>query len=294
MAGGSSLWAERTRKLVSPSCFAWRTAAAMVGTVVSNPMPSITTRRWGSSRARSRASRLAYTIRTSAPRAFSWCREDSEPGTRIRSPKVATVTPGSRQRAMARSISSWAVTQTGHPGPEIRVMVSGSRVLIPARKMATVWVPQTSINLTGVCDRWRIAFMRRSASSGSRYSSRYFILKNLFEVFQGFPGLFRIYSVDGVAGMDDEVIPHLRKSIHQIQAGPALDISHLDGGHVSLDLNHLHGNCKTHLTLPSRCSRARSTALALTPMNSAQGRGERRPRREKAHIGATAMAEKMQ
>jgi hypothetical protein len=49
-------------------------------------------------------------------------------------------------RRMNRSISSAEVTQTGHPGPESRVMFSGSNPRIPFLEIDMVWVPHTSIS----------------------------------------------------------------------------------------------------------------------------------------------------
>ena len=48
---------------------------------------------------------------------------------------------------MKASISDWAVTHTGQPGPERREIVSGRSDRIPLLKIDTVWVPQTSISL---------------------------------------------------------------------------------------------------------------------------------------------------
>ena len=42
------------------------------------------------------------------------------PGTRIMSPKVATVTPGLPARSISASTVPWLVTQTGQPGPLTR------------------------------------------------------------------------------------------------------------------------------------------------------------------------------
>ena len=53
-----------------------------------------------------------------------WVPRDA--GKRIRSPKVTSVTSGSRARASTRSRSAIAVTQTGQPGPLMRRTPSGS------------------------------------------------------------------------------------------------------------------------------------------------------------------------
>ena len=71
------------------------------------------------------------------------------PGTRIRSPKVATITSFCRASSMKASISAWSVTHTGQPGPDRREMVSGRTDRIPLLKMETVCVPQTSIRRMG-------------------------------------------------------------------------------------------------------------------------------------------------
>ena len=65
------------------------------------------------------------------------------------SPKVHRVTPGVSARAMALSRSALAVTQTGQPGPDNMRTLAGRSWRMPWRKMATVWVPQTSIRFTG-------------------------------------------------------------------------------------------------------------------------------------------------
>ncbi len=64
-------------------------------------------------------------MRTSRPADFSAASDEVLPGTRIISPKVATVIPSLRASAMAWSISRFAVTQTGQPGPESNRRPSG-------------------------------------------------------------------------------------------------------------------------------------------------------------------------
>ena len=145
-AGGTILWADRTEKLSSFDPGRPQTmAAAMVGAVVSNPTPRNTTCRSGFCWASATASTVEYTMRMSRPSARSRCRDEALPGTRMRSPKVATMTSFCRASSMKASISAWSVTHTGQPGPDRREMVSGSTERIPLRKMDTVWVPQTSI-----------------------------------------------------------------------------------------------------------------------------------------------------
>ena len=98
-------------------------------------------------------------MRTSAPSAFSRCRDEPLPGTRIRSPNVATMVSGSPASLTKASISFWAVTHTGQPGPESSVTVSGSNDRMPLLKMDTVWVPHTSIRRMGLL----LALIMRSA-----------------------------------------------------------------------------------------------------------------------------------
>ena len=67
-------------------------------------------------------------MRTSAPSAFAFSRlAPLEPGTRIMSPYVHRITPGSRAIATALSIRPIGSTQTGQPGPCTMWMLSGSR-----------------------------------------------------------------------------------------------------------------------------------------------------------------------
>ena len=65
------------------------------------------------------------------------------------SPKEVRITPGSSPRARKASISVWAVTHTGQPGPEMSCTGSGSRDFRPKRAAAMVWVPQTSMMVAG-------------------------------------------------------------------------------------------------------------------------------------------------
>ncbi len=61
---------------------------------------------------------------------FEFWREVFEPGTRMRSPKLVTVTPFSAN-AMASSMSAAGRIQTGQPGPAITSTLSGSIDLSP-------------------------------------------------------------------------------------------------------------------------------------------------------------------
>ena len=55
-AGGTSTWETRMEKLVRPNAFAWATAMALEGAVVSKPTAKKTTSRSGFCSARARAS----------------------------------------------------------------------------------------------------------------------------------------------------------------------------------------------------------------------------------------------
>lgn len=67
-----------------------------------------------------------------------------------------------------RSTSPAGVTQTGQPGPESSVTWGGSRRFNPARAIAMVCVPQTSISrVSGTSIPVRAA-ARRSVPSGRR------------------------------------------------------------------------------------------------------------------------------
>ena len=122
--------------------------AATAGDVVSNPAAKNITFLSGFDSAIFRASKGEYTTRTSAPSALARPRDESEPGTRIISPKEAIMTPGNFDIATALSISETAVTHTGQPGPDTRLIFEGRRSLMPLLKIATVWLPQTSMNLS--------------------------------------------------------------------------------------------------------------------------------------------------
>ncbi len=172
MGGGMSLWSERTKKFFRLSAWASRRAAATVGAVVSKPTPRKTTFRAGSRRARASASRVEYTTRMSAPSARARSREEVEPGTLSRSPKVVMVTPGRAANARAWSTERTGVTQTGHPGPETSRIPSGNDPRRPKRLIAMVWLPQTSMKVTGSGSRTRrSSFRSAAAAAGSRNSS---------------------------------------------------------------------------------------------------------------------------
>jgi hypothetical protein len=89
------------------------------------------------------------TTATSAPQDLASAKDPQLPGTRTMSPYVASTTPGFLARLTIASTSAWSVTHTGHPGPESKRTSLGSIVLIPDRKIDTVWVPHTSITVIG-------------------------------------------------------------------------------------------------------------------------------------------------
>ena len=143
-------------------------AMATSGVVVRSPRPRNTISRSGFCWARVSASSGEYTICTLRPAACSASRLDVEPGTRVMSPNVAMVTPGTRARAMTVSISLFEVTHTGQPGPDARRVPSGMRLRMPLRAMATVCVPHTSMSVAPPAgDSFAMDSMRPRASLGS-------------------------------------------------------------------------------------------------------------------------------
>lgn len=97
------------------------------------------------------------------------------PGTRSMSPKLVKSTPGRAATAMARSRVSSGVTQTGQPGPWIIRIPAGNSSSMPWRTRVWVWPPHTSMIRQGRVAVRRSSSSSRRASTGSRYSSRYFI-----------------------------------------------------------------------------------------------------------------------
>ena len=83
-----------TKKLCKFNLAASLITTAVPGAVVSNPIPRKMTFLVLFLIAISNASRPEKTIRTSAPFASSFSSEESEPGTRIRSPNVAIMVSG--------------------------------------------------------------------------------------------------------------------------------------------------------------------------------------------------------
>ncbi len=88
-------------------------------------------------------------MRTSAPRALAASRLPPCPGTRSMSPNEQKITPGSPAMAIAVSMLSAGVTQTGQPGPCSKVTPGGSNRSMPWRTMECVWPPQISISVQG-------------------------------------------------------------------------------------------------------------------------------------------------
>jgi hypothetical protein len=125
MAGGTSTCDTSIEKFARPCRRAWKSAIALAGAVVSNPIPKKATRRCGFSRAMRSASSGEYTTRTSAPLLFSVRRSPRDPGTRSMSPNDVKMRSGWLAMACARSIISSDVTQTGQPGPCTSSIVGG-------------------------------------------------------------------------------------------------------------------------------------------------------------------------
>ena len=73
----------------------------------------------------------------------------TDPGTRIISPKDVKMTPGWPAIAIALSIVSSGVTQTGHPGPWTRVISGGSRSPESDLTIVCVCPPQISMIVQG-------------------------------------------------------------------------------------------------------------------------------------------------
>ena len=85
------------------------------------------------------------------------------------------MTSGRCASATAVSMSWFAVTQTGQPGPESSVTLPGMTPRRPFLAIDTVWVPQTSMTLTSwsmVAAVVLMASIRPRAISGSRNAER--------------------------------------------------------------------------------------------------------------------------
>ena len=98
------------------------------------------------------------------------------------SPNVAKRIPSRPASQRARSTSPADVTQTGQPGPEISRIPGGRSFRIPYRPMAWVWLPQTSMIVTGLpiraaaaadvlqepfCQKWIPVFLKVLHDPGS-------------------------------------------------------------------------------------------------------------------------------
>src|ERR1700754_117922 len=95
------------------------------------------------------------------------------------SPNEQKTTPGCDAISSALSMISSGVTHTGHPGPWIISMVSGSSWSMPCRMIECVWPPHTSMidqRLLVAVLIWSISLPARS---GSLNSSRYFMASPL-------------------------------------------------------------------------------------------------------------------
>ena len=152
-AGGTTLWTEKTERLAIPFWRAVRIIDATVGAVVSKPIPMKRTSR--------------FPVRLRQGRCRPW--PTRPPGCRPRRPAAAGDSPrpcrgpaSCRRRWQRKTFPAGQiegpvdvpddVTQTGQPGPDIRRMPGGRSFRIPYRPIAWVWLPQTSMNVTGPAD----------------------------------------------------------------------------------------------------------------------------------------------
>jgi len=145
IALGIVLCAFRTKKFVILSFSEFTSVTAVPGAVVSKPIPRKMTFLPGFKAAISRASDAEITILMSAPSLLAPSSEECDPGTLIRSPKLAIITSCCPAQSRALSIKSFPVTHTGQPGPEISFISLGKREGIPNLCMAFVCPPHTSI-----------------------------------------------------------------------------------------------------------------------------------------------------
>ena len=81
------------------------------------------------------------------------------------------MTFGCEAMAIALSINSSGVTQTGQPGPCTNSIWEGRSSSIPYLTIVCVWPPQTSMMVQGRVVISAIARRSFSAATGSRYSS---------------------------------------------------------------------------------------------------------------------------
>ena len=137
--------------LLIPFSFAAFTIIAYAGAVVSNPTAATTYVICGFSAAFSSASNGEYIMFIfTFPFPLASERLPLLPGTFIISPNVSRTWFSFEAYSMHLSIYAVGVTHTGHPGPDISLILSEMRLLIPLLNIAAVCVPQTSISFTGL------------------------------------------------------------------------------------------------------------------------------------------------
>ena len=171
------------------------------------------------------------------------------------------MTSGGCASSMAVSMSWFAVTQTGQPGPESSVIHSGMTPRRPFLAMATVCVPQTSMILTwrpgsvgvdsldetpgdlGVAERREVH--GRYAPSATRPSSSAKNGKRL-EQLERLVGRLLVDDLEGEAGVHEHEVADdgLGNEVERHLAGDAHDV---DRGHVVLvDGDDAGGDGETH------------------------------------------------
>ena len=90
------------------------------------------------------------------------------------SPSVTRIASSIRASAIAWSIRSLGMMQTGQPGPWMKSMFAGSSCGSPYFMMVWVWPPQTSMMRSGVsspCASLSIRFASERIVAGSRKPS---------------------------------------------------------------------------------------------------------------------------
>src|SRR5690554_1130816 len=100
------------------------------------------------------------------------------------------------------------VTQTGQPGPWIRLRDGGSKRSRPCLTMEWVCPPQTSISVQGRVCRRAMASARAFTDAALRYSSRYFMAYVLQRgnLFQHRLRLGLVQTRNRETGMDDDIV----------------------------------------------------------------------------------------
>src|SRR6056297_1458508 len=165
----------------------------------------------------------------------------SGPGTRIRSPNVATMAScPAKSRNAATSLS--CVTQTGHPGPERWITFSGKISRIPLWKMDTVCVPHTSMNLRRSPTVSLIRSRTPRQISGSENLSNKFKVQALFKQFDCFQAFLPVQTPDGESGVDNNEIPHLRIFINNVQTDFIFYPADFHLSHIVFNGFDFHGN----------------------------------------------------